>query len=64
VEVNPNNFDVNESVDVTIRAIRPNGETIVDYDGVVLLELEAAPTYSISFGEYSLPSDGIVFFEA
>jgi hypothetical protein len=32
VEINPSTFDVNEAVDVTIRAIDANGSTIVDYE--------------------------------
>lgn len=64
LEVNPSNFDVNEAVDVNIRAINTNGDTIVDYDGIVMIELNPAQWYDISFGEYNLPSDGIVFFEA
>lgn len=39
VEVNPSTFDVNQAVDVTIRAIDAQGNTIVDYDGFVFVDL-------------------------
>jgi len=39
VEVNPSTFDVNQAVDVTIRAIDANGNTIVDYDGYIFTDI-------------------------
>jgi len=39
VEVNPSTFDINEAVDVTIKAIKTDGTVIKDYDGIVMVEL-------------------------
>ncbi|NOZ44855.1 MAG: hypothetical protein GXP45_07070 [bacterium] len=32
VDVTPSSFGVNENVDLTIKAVKSNGETLKDYD--------------------------------
>lgn len=53
VEVNPSSFEVNEAVDLTIRAIDGNNQTVQDYDGDVWIEV----TDIMDFTDYVVPSD-------
>ncbi len=65
VEVNPSTFDVNEAVDVTIKAINSNGSVVTDYDGFVFIEL-LSDGPALLFEDVVLPGDGwvwLVFFE-
>jgi len=65
VEVNPSTFDVNEAVDVTIKAINSNGSVVTDYDGFVFIEL-LSDGPDLLFDDVVLPGDGwiwLVFFE-
>ena len=64
VDVSPSTFDVNEAVDVTIKAIKTNGDVIKDYNGIVMIELVPAAGSSLWFDEVTLPGEWIVFFEA
>lgn len=64
VEVNPSTFDINEAVDVTIKAIKADGTVIKDYDGIVMVELIPTVWSQLWFDEVTLPGEGIVFFEA
>lgn len=64
VEVNPSTFDVNQAVDVTIRAIDAQGNTIVDYDGFVFVDLLSDTAWvSLGYDDFVLPSEGFVQFE-
>ncbi len=65
VEVNPNVFDVNEAVDVTIKAIDGDGNVITDYDWFVFIELLTDES-NLTYEDFVLPWDGwawLVFFE-
>jgi len=64
VEVNPNTFDVNQAVDVTIRAINANGDTIVDYDGYVFADvISDTQGVSLQYDDFAVPGEGMVEFE-
>jgi hypothetical protein len=63
VEVNPSTFDVNEAVDVTIRAIDANGSTIVDYDWFVFVDLISdTPGVSLAYDDFVLPGEWFIPF--
>lgn len=64
VEVNPSTFDVNQAVDVTIRAIDANGSTIVDYDGYIFTDI-ISDTQGVSlwYDDFVVPGEWILFFE-
>jgi len=64
VEVNPTTFDVNQPVDVTIRAINTNGDTIVDYDGYVFADvISDTQGVSLLYDDFVVPEEGLFFFE-
>lgn len=64
VEVNPNTFDVNQAVDVTIRAIDANGNTIVDYDGYVFADIISDTQWvSLWYDDFVVPGEWVIFFE-
>ncbi|MEI6118934.1 MAG: hypothetical protein WCP92_07080 [bacterium] len=58
VEVTPSSFDVNEAVDITIKATTSNGETVKDYQGDVFIEVEGI----VDTADYTVPSDGLYTF--
>lgn len=58
VKVDPSSFGVNENVDLTIKAILNNGETVKDYDGDVFIEVDGI----IDPDSYIVPSDGLYTF--
>jgi hypothetical protein len=58
VEVSPSSFDVNEAVDLTIKAVKANGETIKEYQGDVFIEIEGI----VDTADYTVPSDGLYTF--
>ncbi len=64
VEVNPSTFDVNQAVDVTIRAIDAQGNTIVDYDGYVFADI-ISDTQGVSlwYDDFVVPGEWVIFFE-
>lgn len=57
VEVEPSSFEVNESVDLTIRAVDANNQTVQDYDEDVRIEISWA-----GFEDYTVPSDWLYTF--
>lgn len=64
VEVNPSTFDVNQAVDVTIRAIDAQGNTIVDYDGYVFADVISDTQWvSLWYDDFVVPGEGVIFFE-
>ncbi len=64
VEVNPSTFDVNQAVDVTIRAIDAQGNTIVDYDGYIFTDIISDTQWvSLWYDDFVVPWEGILFFE-
>ena len=58
VEVTPSSFDVNEAVDITIKATTSNNETVKDYQGDVFIEVEGI----VDTADYTVPSDGLYTF--
>jgi len=58
VEVIPSSFDVNEAVDITIKAVKSDGEIIKDYQGDVFIEIEGI----VDTADYTVPSDGLYTF--
>ncbi|MCX6823836.1 MAG: hypothetical protein NT085_01810 [candidate division SR1 bacterium] len=58
VDVTPSSFDVNQAVDITIKAIASNGDTIKDYQGDVFIEIEGI----VDTADYTVPSDGLYTF--
>lgn len=60
VEVTPSSFDVNEAVDITIKAVQANGTVVKDYLGDVFIEIEGI----VDTADYTVPSDGLYTFQA
>lgn len=58
VEVVPSSFDVNEAVDLTIKAAKADGTIIKDYEGDVFIEIEGI----VDTADYTVPSDGLYTF--
>ena len=58
VEVSPSSFDVNEAVDITIKAAKANGDIVKDYQGDVFIEIEGI----VDTADYTVPSDGLYTF--
>jgi len=58
VEVVPSSFDVNEPVDITIKAVKANGDIVQDYQGDVFIEIEGI----VDTADYTVPSDGLYTF--
>jgi hypothetical protein len=40
VSVDPATFDINQAVDLTIKAVTKNGDIVKDYQGMVMIEIE------------------------
>lgn len=60
VEVVPSSFEVNEAVDLTIKATNVNGDVIKEYQGDVFIEIEGI----VDTADYTVPSDGLYTFLA
>lgn len=60
VEVTPSSFDVNEAVDITIKAVKADGTIVKDYLGDVFIEIEGI----VDTADYTVPSDGLYTFLA
>ncbi|MFA6255964.1 MAG: hypothetical protein WC606_02160 [Candidatus Absconditabacterales bacterium] len=58
VEVVPSSFNVNEAVDLTIKAVKANGDIIKDYQGDVFIEIGGI----VDTADYTVPSDGLYTF--
>lgn len=58
VEVVPSSFDVNETVDITVKAVKSNGEIVKEYQGDVFIEIEGI----VDTADYTVPSDGLYTF--
>jgi hypothetical protein len=39
VEISPSSFDVNTPVDITIKAVKANGDLVKDYQGDVFIDV-------------------------
>jgi len=59
VEVVPSSFDVNESVDLTIKAVKADGSIVSDYLGDVFIEIAGI----VDTADYTVPSDGVYVFQ-
>jgi len=60
VEVTPSSFDVNEAVDITIKAVQADGKIVKEYLGDVFIEIEGI----VDTADYTVPSDGLYTFLA
>ena len=58
VEVQPSSFDMNQAVDLTIKAVDLNGNVIQDYQGDIFIEVNGLSDVS----DYVVPSDGLYTF--
>lgn len=63
VQLSPTTVNVNEALDLTVRAIDENGNVIKDYAGDIFIDL-SSENNSLDSQDYSLPSDGIYTFVA
>ena len=59
VEVTPSSFNINEAVDLTIKAVQADGTVIKDYLGDVFIEIEGI----VDTADYTVPSDGLYTFQ-
>lgn len=58
VEVQPSSFEVNQAVDMTIKAVTANGDVVKDYEGDVFIEIDGIADTA----DYTVPSDGLYSF--
>ena len=58
VDVTPSSFDVNQTVDITIKAVTANGDVVKDYQGDVFIEIGGI----VDTADYTVPSDGLYTF--
>ena len=58
VDVVPSSFNVNEAVDITIKAVNANGDVVKDYQGDIFIEIEGI----VDTADYTVPSDGLYTF--
>ena len=58
VEVSPSSFDVNQAVDITIKAVTANGDVVQNYQGDVFIEINGI----VDTADYVVPSDGLYTF--
>jgi hypothetical protein len=59
VQVNPSTFNINETVDMTIRALDANGDVFKEYNGMIIMEF----SQFLNPDQYDMPSDGIYTFQ-
>jgi hypothetical protein len=60
VEVQPSSFDINEAVDITIKAVTANGDIVKDYQGDVFIEIDGIADTA----DYVVPSEWLYTFVA
>lgn len=58
VEVQPSSFDINQAVDVTVKAVDINWNIIKDYQGDIFIEIDGLNDTA----DYVVPSDGLYTF--
>ena len=58
VDITPSSFDINQAVDITIKAVNTNGDIIKTYQGDVFIEIEGI----VDTADYTVPSDGLYTF--
>ncbi|MEI6774411.1 MAG: hypothetical protein WCL18_06590 [bacterium] len=58
VDIVPSSFDINQAVDITIKAVNTNGDIIKTYQGDVFIEIEGI----VDTADYTVPSDGLYTF--
>ena len=58
MEVQPSSFDVNQAVDLTVKAVNVNGDVIKDYQGDIFIEVDGLNDTA----DYVVPSDGLYTF--
>lgn len=57
IDINPSNFQPNEAVDMTIKAVSSNGQVVTDYDWDVVIDVKG-----IMDDDVIVPDGGIYFF--
>ena len=60
VEVQPSSFDVNEAVDITIKAVTANGDIVKDYIWDVFIHIDGI----VDQADYTVPSEWLYSFVA
>lgn len=63
VQLSPTTTNVNEAVDLTVKAIDSNGNVVKNYAGDIFIDLSSNDA-SIDSQDYTLPADGIYTFLA
>lgn len=58
VDVTPSSFDINQTVDLTIKAVTANGDIVKDYQGDVFIEIAGI----VDTADYTVPSDWLYTF--
>lgn len=58
VTVEPSSFDINTPVDITIKAVKANGDVVKDYDWDVFIDIE----WWLDITDYTVPSDQLYTF--
>lgn len=58
VDVVPSSFNINETVDITIKAVTANQEVVKTYQGDVFIEIGGI----VDTADYTVPSDGLYTF--
>lgn len=58
VEVQPSSFDINEAVDITIKAVTANGDIVRDYEWDVFIEVDGIADTA----DYVVPSEWLYTF--
>lgn len=58
VDVVPSSFNINDTVDITIKAVTANGDVVKTYQGDVFIEIVGI----VDTADYTVPSDGLYTF--
>jgi len=58
VDVVPSSFNVNDAVDITIKAVTADGNVVNTYQGDVFIEIGGI----VDSADYTVPSDGLYTF--
>jgi hypothetical protein len=58
VDIVPSSFNINEAVDITIKAVTANGDVVKTYQGDVFIEIVGI----VDTADYMVPSDGLYTF--
>ena len=64
VQLSPTSTNVNEAIDMTVKALDSNGNVVKDYAGDIFIDVNAMDESTLDTEDYTLPSDGIYTFLA